>query len=174
VKIIPCAILLALLCCSAPAQDAPVTFVMAVKECKAARTSAPPRWDVDIGEVFPFVRKMTAAEYTGGADNSDTTYCVVKMDDKFIYIPAECLVAVPAADLVTAATHYNEEVREYRKHYIAPELLARPAPAHHRFTDPAVEALYLKTLNEMHDRNGYWPTYDESIEALNRALRHRH
>jgi hypothetical protein len=92
----------------------PPRFLLAVKEEKDAH-STEKGWSVDIGEVYQFVRKVSASEYNGGTpDSSDQGYVEVQIDDIKVVSLAANFVPVEDKDLLAATTKYSQEVAQHK------------------------------------------------------------
>jgi hypothetical protein len=157
------------------AQD--VHFLVAVKEDQNPRT-ANTGWRVEVGEVYQFVRGMSASEYTGGPSQADNTYVVLKLDDVQVVSPTANFRPVEDKDMVQAAMKYNQEVVQNRQDEKetqasgSTQQQAGAAPAselHHAFVDRAVEARYEQIAADLKTR-GIEPTNAAVMAVLQPEL----
>jgi hypothetical protein len=142
------------------AQD--VHFLVAVKEDQNPRT-ANTGWRVEVGEVYQFVRGMSASEYTGGPSQADNTYVVLKLDDVQVVSPTANFRPVEDKDMVQAAMKYNQEVVQNRQdeketqpsgstQQAQEQQGAHPAVGrgwHRAFSDRRVEARYEQIAQDL-------------------------
>ncbi len=98
---------------------------------------------LEVGEVFPFIRYVSAAEVRGGAATpNDKTYALLKMDDKTLVVPSISVRLVEQRDIPAAAMAYRQIVQQSRDQAA-------------KFMQDANEALQLyKGLQELTGRGG--------------------
>lgn len=97
-------------------------YVRATRSIQNVKTTLGEGWDLDLGEVYPFVRYMTQREYDsdGRVPDSDTTdksYVVLQMDNGVVVVPADAVEALPKTDAAIAAAErkYEAEVRQKKR-----------------------------------------------------------
>lgn len=96
--------------------DTPV-YLVAVKGMDGLLLSDGKRtWNLEVGEVFPFVRFVSASELKGGFRNpADTKYVLVQIDDQTFVAPTACFTKVEASQLASAAMAYRKIVLANRE-----------------------------------------------------------
>jgi len=124
--------------------DDSVHFLVAIKgeqNVRSTVTTANSGWDIEIGEVYQFVRGMSASEYNGGPSGDDNTYVVIQIGNVQAVAPAVDFLPVAEKDMVEAAMKYNDEVAQDRQTQQTAQSAA-PVGLHHAFSDPKIEARY--------------------------------
>ena len=90
-------------------------FVVAVKEQKDCKVSDGKIWDIEIGEVFPFLRFISRSEMNGGQpDPSDHEFSLLKFDNTTILAPSSCFQPVPDKDVLLATATYKKMLDQDR------------------------------------------------------------
>lgn len=124
--------------------DSPI-FLVAIKAEQNAKSTEPASmggWNVEIGEVYQFLRTVSASEYNGGKPGTDATYVAVAVDDIAVFSRADNFVRVADKDIAQAAMKYNQEVaqnRQMERDSAAQEAQAQQPQRLYRDDDPQVE-----------------------------------
>lgn len=115
-----------LLYCFATEACAETQYFVAIQEKSDLKLSDGSSWTLEVGEVFPFVRWVSASEARGQvAISGDRSYALVQMDDKTLVVPSACMRAVPEKDIATAAMTYRQIVQQSRENNAASNAVAQ-------------------------------------------------
>lgn len=105
-------------------------FYIVTKEKSNLKTSDGAVWDLELGEVFPFVRWVSASELKGLAANpADKSYALLQMDNLTLIVPSQNVRPVEEKDVAAAAMTYRQIVQESRanRQVENAEIAARPS-----------------------------------------------